>query len=162
MFMKKAAVLFAAIAAFAGASAMAEVYHAKEGEIVIHYNRADGNYGTEPCTYDTCWGVHAWGDAYDSEGQWTKPTFWKGKDDFGVYYVLKANEDKEMLENAWVNYILHKAQLKDQGGADMSFEVKAGKEIYIVNNDCKTYTKMEEAMAAKASPKNDCKEVVKF
>ena len=129
---------------------------------MIHYFRPDGQYGIEPCTYGTCWGVHVWGEAIAEETRWTRPIFWKGRDDFGVYYVIQATGNKDILKNAWVSYIIHRGQRKDQGGADMAWEAGKYREIFVINSDCMIYTKLAEAMVSRNRLRNDCKETVKY
>lgn len=162
--MKMMAVLFAGALSLVSAASFAGIYQPKDNEVVIHYFRPDGAYGNAAtCQMDTCWGVHTWGEAYEYEGAWTKPTYIAGTDDFGGYYILDRNSDPEMFKTALGRFIIHKGQLKDQSGKDQSWEVKdSGPAIYVVNNDCTVYFKLEDAMAAKANLKNDCKEAVTY
>ncbi len=122
------------------------------GYVAVHYYRPDGAYSAtgdfSKCDFQSCWGLHAWGDAYDSDTSWFKPLFPTGKDDFGAYYHVKHNEDKELFETAQANYIIHKADAKDQCAKDMSWEIKDAKEIFVVSNDCKVYTSAAAAMAS--------------
>lgn len=122
------------------------------GYVAVHYYRPDGAYSAtgdfSKCDFQSCWGIHAWGDAYDSDTSWFKPLFPTGKDDFGVYYHIKHNEDKELFDTAQANYIIHKADAKDQCAKDMSWEIKDAKEIFVVSNDCKVYTSAAAAMAS--------------
>jgi len=45
-----------------------------------------------------------------------------------------------------VNYIIHKGDIKEQGGKDMAFDGNAHKAIWVVNNDRTIYFSKEEAL----------------
>ena len=99
-----------------------------------------------------CRGMMPYVEAIAEETRWTRPIFWKGRDDFGVYYVIQATGNKDILKNAWVSYIIHRGQRKDQGGADMAWEAGKYREIFVINSDCMIYTKLAEAMGGGGHP----------
>lgn len=119
------------------------------GFIAIHYHRTAKDYAPvefSKCDFAQCWGVHAWGDAYNSDTSWFKPVFPIGTDDFGAVIHIKANEDKEIAATADANYIIHKGDAKDQGGKDMSFDHNKSKTIFVVQDDGKVYFTLEDAL----------------
>jgi len=126
------------------------------GKLGIHYFRkakdwAPGDFAK--CDFASCWGLHVWGDAYDSDTSWFKPIFPVGTDEFGAVYHLKANEDKEIAATAEANYILHKGDSKDQCSKDMAWDHTKAQEIFVVQDDCKVYLTLEDAMKSPNYPK---------
>ena len=140
----------------AGASAQApEIAKVPDGSVAIHYHRPGGDYDN--------WGVHLW-ETFDKvkDGKivgpkdksdmplsgisWTSPMMPTGKDGFGVYWFVKAND----FRNGKVNYILHKLDTKDQCGKDMFWFIETqGREAFINAGDCNIYFKAEDAMNAR-------------
>jgi hypothetical protein len=112
------------------------------GMLAINYNRCDASYEG--------WGVHLWKDpGLPLPGvEWQSPMQPSGKTDFGVYWHVKADEFGPKTK---VNYIIHKADTKDQGGRDMSFDGAATKEIWVNNGDRKIYTSLEDAKKARSA-----------
>ena len=133
------------------ASFAADAAKLPEGVLAIHYYRPAGDYAPgdfAKCDFASCWGVHAWGDAYDQDTSWFKPVFPSGKDDFGVIYQIKANSDSSIAKGIDANYILHKADAKDQCSKDMSFSWEKSREIWVVSNDCNVYYSLDDAQKA--------------
>ena len=126
-----------------------------DGKVAIHYIRPDGNYGG--------WGLHAWesfqkkeeaGDEWaKKEGadrqlkyvSWGAPIKPTGKDDFGVYWVIDADE----FGNGRVNYIIHNLDKKDQCNQDKFFLIQDSREAWVNSGDCKTYLSKAEALKAR-------------
>ena len=115
------------------------------GSIQINYHRADGNYKG--------WGVHLWKSPnMPLEGiEWPNPMVPTGKNDFGVYWV---RDEKEFQTSHGtkeaVNYIIHQADMKEQGGKDMVFNGLEHKEIWVVSGDRNIFFTLEEAKASSA------------
>ena len=105
--------------------------------ITFNYHRCDAKYNN--------WALHLWQDPQMplDDIEWShgmKPT---GTTPFGVQWV-RAGE--EFGAKTHVNYIIHRGDIKEQGGKDMSFDGRTTKQIWVVNNDRTTYTSLEEAM----------------
>jgi hypothetical protein len=113
----------------------------EKGMVQINYHRADGAYEK--------WGVHLWKSPnMPLEGiEWPNPMMPSGKSDYGVYWVAKLDEFKTGTR-ARVNYIIHKGDIKEQGGKDMQFNGMETQVIYVNAYDSKIYTSLEEAMKA--------------
>lgn len=149
----------AATLGFAGyapaASAQApEVTKLPDGMIAIHYYRPAGDYDG--------WGLHVW-ESYEkvTDGKvtggksksdkpldgvtWMAPMKPTGKDGWGVYWHIKADE----FRNTKVNYIIHKGDTKDQGGKDMSWFLPQGRQAFVIQGDTNIYFKLEDAMKAR-------------
>jgi len=114
-----------------------------EGCIQFNYHRADGNYEK--------WGIHLWKSPnMPLEGiEWPNPMMPTGKNDFGVYWVAKGADfatSKGLKMN--VNYIIHKGDIKEQGGKDMVFNGLEHKEIWVVENDRTIFFSLDEVKAA--------------
>ncbi|MGC4001517.1 MAG: pullulanase-associated domain-containing protein [Anaeromyxobacter sp.] len=154
--MKKLMMLCGLLAAVAFAPAtQAEDLKLPEGQVAVHYFRADGSYDG--------WGLHVWesfqakeeaGDEFALKEMsdrplpgvtWFKPLPQSGKDDFGAYWLLPEKE----FSNGRVNYILHKGDKKDQCNKDMFFLIKDSREIYINSGDCSIYTSKDAALKAR-------------
>lgn len=148
-----AATLSIAALPAAQAQAVPEVAKTPEGMITIHYHRPDGQYEG--------WGTHLWESfekvqdgkivgPKDKSDQpimgiaWTAPLMPTGKDGFGVYWQVKANE----FRNGKYNYIIHKGDAKDctKDSAWFSNQAKA---IFINQGDCTPYFSVEEAVKAR-------------
>jgi hypothetical protein len=121
--------------------------------ISLHYFRPDGNYDG--------WGVHFW-ETFEkvADGKivgpkeksdmpimgitWTnamKPT---GKDGFGVYWQVKANE----FRNGKINYIIHKGDIKDCT-RDSTWMIGQGRQVFINQGDCTAYFTLADALKAR-------------
>ncbi len=109
--------------------------------ITIHYHRVDGNYEK--------WGIHLWKSPnMPLEGvEWPTPMVPTGKDAYGVYWTREAAEFKTRTKMV-VNYIIHKGDIKEQGGKDMSFDGMTHQEAWIWENDSKIYFSLDEVKAA--------------
>jgi hypothetical protein len=121
--------------------------------ISLHYFRADGNYDG--------WGVHFWESFEKVEGDkivgakdksdmpimgitWGAPMKPTGKDGFGVYWQVKANE----FRNGKINYIIHKGDNKDCV-KDSAWFLPQGRQVFINQGDCTAYFKLEDALKAR-------------
>lgn len=141
-----------------GAQVPAQAQDVKAAEvpadtISLHYFRPDGNYDG--------WGVHFWetfekvadGKIVGSKEKsdmpilgitWAnamKPT---GKDGFGMYWQVKANE----FRNGKINYIIHKGDNKDCT-KDSTWMIGQGRQVFINQGDCTAYFTLEEALKAR-------------
>lgn len=110
-----------------------------DGKIEINYHRCDANY--------TKWGVHLWKSPNMPlpDIEWPNPMMPTGKSDFGVYWHADLEEFKTG-SRAQVNYIIHKGDIKEQGGKDMAFDGNAHKAIWVVNNDRTIFFSKEDAL----------------
>ena len=110
-----------------------------EGKIEINYHRNDGIY--------TKWGVHLWKSPNMPlpDIEWPNPMMPTGTNDFGVYWHADL-EEFNTGSKSQVNYIIHKGDIKEQGGKDMAFDGNAHKAIWVINNDRGIYFSQEEAM----------------
>jgi hypothetical protein len=117
-----------------GVAASADDAKLPEGNVGIHYHRADGKYEG--------WNLHVWEsfqnkeevDNPDARKQfsdrplpgvaWMTPLRPTGKDDFGIYWFIAAAE----FGNGKVNYIIHRDDIKDQFGQghDMAHQERQG------------------------------------
>lgn len=159
--MQKRLILVAAAAALAfgvgvplaHAQATPEVAKTPEGMVAIHYHRPDGKYEG--------WGVHLWESFEKVENgkvvapktmsdtpilgiSWASPLMPTGKDGFGVYWQVKANE----FRNGKYNYIIHKGDSKDCTRDSVWFNTQ-GNTIFINQGDCTAYFSVEEAIKAR-------------
>ncbi len=135
--------LFRALGALAlGIAALgAQAQELPEGQVAIHYNRCDNNYEG--------WGLHTWKNpGIPLPGvEWQKPMPPTGKNDFGVFWQMSL---AEYGNSGTVNYIIHLAETKEQGGRDMKFDGKANKAIWVNGGDRKIYYSLADAQAARA------------
>ncbi len=155
-------ICFAAVAAalgfsfaptFAVAQAVPEVAKVPDGMISLHYHRPDAAYDG--------WGVHFWESFEKVENgkvtgpktksdmpvlniSWTAPMKPTGKDGFGMYWQLKADE----FRNGKYNYIIHKGDSKDCARDSVWFNTQA-KQVFINQGDCNAYFTVEEAVKAR-------------
>jgi hypothetical protein len=131
-----------------------EIAKLPEGMVAIHYHRPAGDYKG--------WGLHVWKSSEkiadgrpvagsDTEGHkplvgvtWAEPMQPTGKDGFGIYWHLKADEFK----NGKVNYIIHLANEKNCP-SDLYFMSTQTKEIFVNQGECKYFTSAEEASKAR-------------
>ena len=111
------------------------------GYIEINYHRDDGKYDG--------WGVHLWKDPNMPlpDIEWPSPMMPTGKTDFGVFWHAKESEFGSKIH---VNYIIHKGDIKEQGGRDMAFDGRQYKAIWVLNGDRRIYYSLEEATKAMA------------
>jgi hypothetical protein len=148
-----AATLFAIAAPAAHAQAAPEVAKTPDGMVAIHYHRSDDNY--------TGWGVHLW-ESFEKvqDGKivapknksdmpimaisWSSPLMPTGKDGFGVYWQVKADE----FRNGKYNYIIHKGDSKDCAKDSVWFS-NQGNTIFINQGDCTAYFSAEDAIKAR-------------
>jgi len=110
-----------------------------DGMIQINYHRCDGKYER--------WGVHLWKSPNMPlpDIEWPNPMMPSGKNDFGVYWVVKADEFSTGSKMQ-VNYIIHKGDIKEQGAKDMAFNGQEHKEIWVINGDRTIYFSKEDAL----------------
>lgn len=137
----------------AGAQAVPEVAKVPDGMISLHYHRPDGAYEG--------WGVHWWESFEKVENgkvagpktksdmpvlniSWSAPMKPTGKDGFGLYWQLKADE----FRNGKYNYIIHKGDAKDCVRDSVWFNTQ-GKQVFINQGDCTAYFSVEEALKAR-------------
>ena len=118
-----------------------------DGMVAINYNRCDNDYAP--------WALHifqrgpggpavpgiSWGNGMEANG----------KSDFGVSWTLKLSDFPE----GKVNYIIHKADIKEQGGKDQQFDGNTIKQIWVNSGDRKIYTSLDDAKKGRAE--NPCK-----
>jgi len=130
-----------------------EVAKTPDGMVAIHYFRPDGKYDG--------WGVHLWESFEKVENgkvvggktmadtpilaiSWSSPLMPTGKDGFGVYWQVKANE----FRNGKYNYIIHKGDSKDCTKDSVWFNTQ-GNTIFINQGDCTAYFSAEDAIKAR-------------
>ncbi|SFZ77908.1 pullulanase-associated domain-containing protein [Chitinimonas taiwanensis] len=126
------------VSGLAANAADCKEYTPPADEVVIHYNRPDGNYAD--------WGIHLWRSPNVGLTNWFVPLMPKGCDAFGVYFTQPL---AKFGSSGKVNYIIHKGDVKEQGAKDMSFDSAKGKEVWINSGDPKIYFSKDEAVAAK-------------
>jgi hypothetical protein len=131
-----------------------EVAKVPDDMVSIHYHRPAGDYDG--------WGVHLWESFEKVENNktvsgkqrsdtplqgisWMAPMKPTGKDGFGVFWQVKANE----FRNTKVNYIIHRGDTKDQCGKDMFWFVPQGRQIFVNQGDCNIYFSADEAIKAR-------------
>jgi hypothetical protein len=149
-----AAALAVGLAApLARAQATPEVAKVPDGMVAIHYHRPDGKYDG--------WGVHLWESFEKVENgkivapkdksdmpilsmSWGSPMMPTGKDGFGIYWQVKANE----FRNGKYNYIIHKGDAKDCTRDSVWFNTQ-GNRIFINQGDCTAYFSAEDAIKAR-------------
>ena len=110
------------------------------GHAVIHYFRADGDYGDHTTgNYNDFWGLHLWGDTPEVI-DWTAPKPFLGEDEYGRF--------------AWVNlvpgatnlgFIVHRGDTKDGTDSDRFFNPSLTPEIWLKGGDGTTYTSQAAA-----------------
>lgn len=138
MSFRSAVLKTAAMAVFALSPAFAAP---PEGFIEINYHRIDGNYEK--------WGVHLWKSPNMPlpDIEWPNPMMPTGKNSFGVYWHAKA-EEFSTGSKMQVNYIIHKGDIKEQGGKDMAFNGLEHKTIWVWEKDRTIYYSYDEVKAA--------------
>jgi len=105
---------------------------------VIHYSRADGDYGDHTTgNFNDFWGLHLWGDGIDSNEltSWTSPKPFLGETDYGRFAWVKLAPDPGP-----VNFIIHRGDVKDGTPADRSFDSGTSTEIWTRGGDGSEYT----------------------
>ncbi len=127
-----------AVAATLSIAALAPALAAPpQGMVAINYNRCDGNYNN--------WGLHIFqrgpGGPAVPGVSWENPVNPTGKNDSGMYWNLNLAD----FPGGKVNYILHRGDIKEQGGKDMQFDGNTTKEIWVNSGDRKIYTSLDEA-----------------
>lgn len=112
-----------------------------EGYIEINYHRVDGKYDG--------WGVHLWKSPNMPlpDIEWPNPMMPTGKNSFGVYWHVKADEFSTGSKMQ-VNYIIHRGDIKEQGGKDMAFNGLEHKAIWVWEKDRAIYFSYDEVKAA--------------
>ena len=120
-----------------------------EGMVSIHYTRPAGDFDG--------WGAHLWESFEATDGSkvtgprqksdvpldgvtWGAPMKPTGKDGFGVYWQVKANE----FRNKKVNIIIHRGDVKDQCGKDVYFFVNQGNRAFLKQGDCNVYFELDK------------------
>jgi hypothetical protein len=146
--------LSAGLAAGSAQAQAPQVTPVPDGMVAIHYYRPAGDYDG--------WGVHLWESFEKVENgkivggksrsdtplqgiTWMAPMKPTGKDGFGVYWHVKADE----FRNTKVNYIIHKGDTKDQCAKDMFWFLPQGRQIFVNQGDCNIYFTLDEAMKAR-------------
>lgn len=134
--------------------ARADIFSPPEGSVAIHYNRTAGDYGG--------WGLHSWesfekienlqvaGPSEKSdmplEGiSWGAPMKPSGKDDYGIYWVIKISE----FRNQKVNFIVHKGDSKEGCGRDKYWLAPQSPAVFVNQGDCELHFTAEEAIKAR-------------
>ena len=107
--------------------------------ITFNYHRCDAKYLN--------WTLHLWQDPQMplDDIEWSHGMQPTGTTDFGKQWVRSGEEFGSKVH---VNYIIHRGDIKEQGGKDMSFDGKAHKQMWVVNNDRTTYFTEAEAKAS--------------
>ena len=109
---------------------------AGENELVVFYNRPDGNY--------TGWGLHLWADttctAYDGPAlEWTAPQEQTGDDpNYGPYWVVNLQAD--FADTDCVNYIMHKGDDKAPNEDDQKADLSSNRMIWLLDGISTIYT----------------------
>ena len=90
------------------------IYHSRgaaENTIMLHYHRADGDYG-DPTSADfnDFWGMHVWNGAANQSPSWFQPLKPNTMDIFGPVFNVPLISDATELA-----YILHRGDEKDPG-----------------------------------------------
>jgi pullulanase-type alpha-1,6-glucosidase len=107
---------------------------------IIHYNRADGDYGDHTTgDYNLYWGLHLWGDIEETI-EWTAPKPFLGEDEYGrfAWVPLAPNASN-------VGFIVHRGDVKDGTDADRFFDPGATPEIWLKSDDATVYASQAEA-----------------
>jgi hypothetical protein len=143
------------LAAFTASAQAPELVAVPEGKVALHYFRPDGNYSG--------WGLHVWSSFEKvSDGKvvggkekpdkplpgvnWGQPMPPTGTDGYGAYWLLNLSD----FSNGKINYIIHKGDAKEQCGKDIAWFVETqGKQVFVNRGDCNSYSKAEDAIAAR-------------
>ncbi len=81
----------------------------------VHYRRADGNHAG--------WQIHTWGAAQSPN--WNAGFNPSGSDDYGVYFDVPL-----AATSGTVGFLFHKGDDKDNGGADQSYVLQGGANVF--------------------------------
>ena len=104
---------------------------------IIHYYRADGDYGDHTTgDYNDFWGLHLWGDAIDPSEvtEWTSPKPFFGEDEYGRFMWIKLADPTQPL-----NYIIHRGDTKDGTDADRFYVPAQNPELWVKQDDGSNY-----------------------
>jgi len=114
-----------------------------QGELpyaVIHYFRADGDYGDHTTgDYNDYWGLHLW-DGIDETIDWTSPKPFLGEDEYGRFAWIKLAPNASN-----VGFIVHRGDAKDGTENDRFFDPFQTPEIWLKGGDATIYTSQAEA-----------------
>jgi len=113
------------------------------GYFIIHYNRADGDYGDHTTgDYNDYWGLHLFGDAIAPEEatEWTSPKPFLGQTEYGRFAWVKLSG-----QPGTVNFIVHRGDVKDGTDADRMFDPAQSKEIWLKQDDGNAYLSQVDA-----------------
>jgi pullulanase-type alpha-1,6-glucosidase len=108
--------------------------------LVVHYNRADGDYGDPTSSdYNDFWGLHAFGDI-DQTVEWTDPVRFWGEDEFGQFAWVKLTPGASN-----VGIIVHRGDEKDGTDADRFVDPRITPEVWLKSDDETVYTSLAAA-----------------
>lgn len=97
---------------------------------IIHYRRADGDYGDHTTgDYNDFWGLHLWGSAVANPTEWTSPVPFLGETPYGRFAMVELSGG-----SGNINFIIHRGDVKDTE-PDRSFALAGGAEIFLVEGD---------------------------
>ena len=124
-------------------TSMVTVAASLQGELpyaVIHYFRADGDYGDHTTgDYNDYWGLHLW-DGIDETIDWTSPKPFLGEDEYGRFAWIKLAPNASN-----VGFIIHRGDAKDGTENDRFFDPFQTPEIWLKGGDAAIYTSQAEA-----------------
>lgn len=112
------------------------VVTAGDNQLVIFYNRPDGNY--------TGWGLHVWANetctAYDGPAiDWATPQAKSGDDpNYGAYWLVSIADGYSTTD--CVNYIMHNGDAKAPNDADQQAQLSGERMIWLLNGIDEIYT----------------------
>ena len=107
---------------------------------VIHYFRADGDYGDYTTgDYNDYWGLHLW-DGIAETIDWTAPKPFLGEDEYGRFAWVRLAPNANN-----VGFIVHRGDTKDGTNDDRFFNPGQTPEIWLKNDDATTYTSQAAA-----------------
>lgn len=106
--------------------------------ITISYHRCDAVY--------TNWGVHLWEDPNMplEDIEWSHPMMPTSTTPLWISWQRASAEFGNKIH---VNYIIHRGDIKEQGGKDMGFDGRTTKSIWVINKDATIYTSQADAEA---------------
>ncbi len=98
---------------------------------VIHYHRADGDYGdsTSPNAADF-WGLHVWTGAATPTPSWHEPLRPTSVDEFGIVFVVPLTAGATELA-----YLIHRGDKKDPGPDQFLRIVEGQNEVWQIADD---------------------------
>jgi len=107
---------------------------------VIHYFRADGDYGDHTTgDYNDFWGLHLW-DGIAETIEWTSPKPFLGEDEYGRFAWVRLAPNSSN-----VGFIVHRGDTKDGTDLDRFFNPGQTPEIWLKGGDATIYTSQAEA-----------------